>query len=108
MSATPSTEHRFGETLFTLSSYCEEGLSQITANSQRFLTFYASTWMIEMIFDNCKIFGAENGHSLNPRCVESENNLKLAIFTQLACMSLQTMALATKCISAAWLRKNIS
>ncbi|MBS0648907.1 MAG: hypothetical protein JSS10_06775 [Verrucomicrobia bacterium] len=104
MSTLSSTERRI-ETLLTLSCRCEEEFSQITVRAQRFLTFYASAWMMERIFDNC---GAQNGYGLNPRCVESEYNLKLAIFTQLACMSLQTLALTTKCVSAAWLRRDIS
>lgn len=103
MSTDKSISNRVGEVLFTVSSFCEEGLTTAGKIINVNLTYCAYTWLNGKLFDGCGSL-SDSANLFQPgRCQTDDQALQTAMIIKLACMSFLAVATATKCASSALL-----
>ena len=106
MSTTQSISHRVGEVIFTVSSFCEEGLTTAGEITNLPLIYSAFIWLTGKLFDGCSL--GDSADIFQPgRCQADDQALQTIMITKLACMSLLAAAIAAKCASSALVHKKI-
>ena len=107
MSTAKSISNRVGEAIFTVSSFCEEGLTTAGEITNLSLTYCAYTWLSGKLFDGCSSLNDSADLFQTGRCQADDQALQTAIVTKLACMSLLVVAMGAKCVSSAFVHKKI-
>lgn len=106
MSSTPSISHRIGEAIFTISSFCEEELTNMGETSNHILTYCAYIWFSGKLLDGCSL-GDSADIFQSGRCQAYDDVLQTTMITKLGCMSLLAVAITVKCASSAFMHKEI-
>ena len=88
------TLNQIRRVIHTVSSACENGLTSASEASSKALTYCAVFWL------NGKLCNTDNSFGPSSNLLADDKGLQAAILTNLTCISLLAVAIATKQISA--------